>query len=322
MLTTCPECQTTFRLSHTQLEARRGLVRCGYCRAVFNAYDTLLPEFETPASPPTETLEHAIPSFLVEPRETRQPEIPEPIFARTLQLPEMEPEEPEAEEPEAEEAEAKDSESEVDAFVLHLSDRISEEEGPKFEPPPVMPFADSPDAILLSELPTRAQLEPEPPAGRKIWLGLLNVLLVVALLAQAAYFLRGSLVAWMPELRPGLASVCERLGCQIPLDSDIEAIRVESSSLETDPEQANRATLRVSFSNRSRTLQQWPHFVLKLTDWQGGPLAQRAFGPADYLAKDKAHRNGMAPMSEHEFHLDLDLGGLSASGYEVQARYP
>jgi len=48
MLTTCPECRTTFRVSQPQLEARRGLVRCGSCRAVFNAYDTLLPEFQAP----------------------------------------------------------------------------------------------------------------------------------------------------------------------------------------------------------------------------------------------------------------------------------
>jgi hypothetical protein len=30
----------------------------------------------------------------------------------------------------------------------------------------------------------------------------------------------------------------------------------------------------------------------------------------------------MAPMSELEFQLDLDLGGLSASGYEVKPQYP
>jgi predicted Zn finger-like uncharacterized protein len=48
MQTTCPECRTTFRVSQEQLGARRGLVRCGGCHAVFNAYDTLLPELETP----------------------------------------------------------------------------------------------------------------------------------------------------------------------------------------------------------------------------------------------------------------------------------
>lgn len=319
MLTTCPECQTTFRLSHAQLEARRGLVRCGYCRAVFNAYDTLLPEFETPVAPPTESFEQAIQSVSAEFGEAGQPEAPAPAYTSAPQPAVEKLEEAEAEEPEAEESEAEGTET--DAFVLHLSDRVVDE-GPQFEPPPVMPFADGTDAILLSELPTRAQEEPEPLAGRRFWLASLNVLLVLALLVQAAYFLRGPLVSWLPELRPGLVAACATLGCQIPLDSDIEFIRIESSSLETDPEQADHATLRVSFSNRARAPQQWPHFVLKLTDWQGGPLARRAFSPADYLAKDQPYRSGMAPMSEHEFHLDLNLGGLSASGYEVLPKYP
>ncbi|MDD4881955.1 MAG: DUF3426 domain-containing protein [Gallionellaceae bacterium] len=315
MLTTCPECQTTFRLSHAQLEARRGLVRCGYCRAVFNAYDTLLPEFETPApAQEPETVELVVQRDLSEPV-AAAPASPEPEAASPIEAPI-----PGYEDVSQQEAEPAD-EPEGDAFMLHLSERV-DEAAVEFGPPPVMPVADGPDAILLSDLPTRAQLEPEYRPSRKLWLGLLNLVLVLLLLAQAVYFLRGPLVAWLPELRPGLTAACETLGCRIPLDSDIGAIRVESSSLETDPEQANRATLRVSFSNRSQTLQQWPHFVLKLTDWQGGPLAQRAFGPADYLAKDKSYRTGMAPMSEHEFHLDLDLGGLSASGYEVLARYP
>jgi predicted Zn finger-like uncharacterized protein len=48
MQTTCPECRTTFRVSQDHLGSRRGLVRCGSCNAVFNAYDTLLPELESP----------------------------------------------------------------------------------------------------------------------------------------------------------------------------------------------------------------------------------------------------------------------------------
>ncbi len=52
MQTSCPECGTSFRVSQEQLGLRRGLVRCGRCNAVFNAYDTLLPELEgAPAEP-------------------------------------------------------------------------------------------------------------------------------------------------------------------------------------------------------------------------------------------------------------------------------
>lgn len=309
MLTTCPECRTTFRLSQAQLEARRGLVRCGHCKAVFNAYDTLLPEFETPAA--AEPLPATVPAA----EYPAPPALDEVAGAVTP-------------------AEATAPEGDEEAFVLHLSEGGEAGGLPQFEPPPVMPFAQEPvptaeqataegaDAILLSELPTRSQIEPGRSAGLRLLAGLASGLLALALIAQSAYFLRGPLVAWLPDLRPALEAACAPLGCRIPLASDPAAIKVEASSLETDPEQPNRATLRVSFSNRSRLAQQWPLFVLKLTDWQGGALAQRVFRPAEYLPSGQAGQPGMAPMSEQEFRLDLDLGGLSASGYEVVARYP
>jgi len=59
MVTSCPSCVTTFRVSHDQLKVRHGEVRCGKCDAVFDAFKTL-------ASLPDEPL----PEILVE----RQPE--------------------------------------------------------------------------------------------------------------------------------------------------------------------------------------------------------------------------------------------------------
>lgn len=44
MLTRCPECNTTFRVTPEQLKARAGDVRCGACQNVFNALDTLVEE--------------------------------------------------------------------------------------------------------------------------------------------------------------------------------------------------------------------------------------------------------------------------------------
>ena len=48
MLTTCPECRTNFRVTQEHLALRRGLVRCGQCGVVFNAYDSLLAELVAP----------------------------------------------------------------------------------------------------------------------------------------------------------------------------------------------------------------------------------------------------------------------------------
>ncbi len=42
MYTRCPECQSTFRITPAQIKAREGLVRCGRCRAVFQAEQHLV----------------------------------------------------------------------------------------------------------------------------------------------------------------------------------------------------------------------------------------------------------------------------------------
>ncbi len=41
MYTQCPECGIYFRITHAQLKAREGLVRCGECQAVFHANERL-----------------------------------------------------------------------------------------------------------------------------------------------------------------------------------------------------------------------------------------------------------------------------------------
>lgn len=44
MQTRCPHCQTRFRVTTEQLKLRQGQVRCGACRAVFDALDSLSDE--------------------------------------------------------------------------------------------------------------------------------------------------------------------------------------------------------------------------------------------------------------------------------------
>ncbi|HEX5394591.1 MAG TPA: DUF3426 domain-containing protein [Rhodocyclaceae bacterium] len=51
MLTRCPHCTTTFRVKPEQLKARLGRVRCGECRTVFNALDSLVEEVPQAAAP-------------------------------------------------------------------------------------------------------------------------------------------------------------------------------------------------------------------------------------------------------------------------------
>lgn len=60
MVTRCPHCATAFRITTNVLEAHRGLVRCGHCSEVFNAYDSLDNLHDAPArSIPSEEIQEA-----------------------------------------------------------------------------------------------------------------------------------------------------------------------------------------------------------------------------------------------------------------------
>lgn len=80
MATRCPECGTLFRITAEQLQAREGRVRCGRCRQVFNALDTLTsvpdpPVVDAVQSPPQPA---ALPSAQESQRQTPPPDVPSP----------------------------------------------------------------------------------------------------------------------------------------------------------------------------------------------------------------------------------------------------
>lgn len=310
MLTACPECRTTFRVGQAQLDAKRGLVRCGHCNAVFNAYDALLPEI---AIPPAEEAEPVKPASGQAPKPVIEPssERLEPRIDLDFELPKFEPEPPPL--PTARPVAAKPE------LVADLAAYRTEPALDDVEPMPTwLALAERADDVLLSELPVT-----ERPSGlARFGRGLLLVLLTLSFVLQLVYFGRSELASWHPMLRPYLEAACVPLHCAVPLPRDRDVLRVESSSLETDPESPANARLRVAFSNRAERTMAWPHMVLTLTDLRDKALAQRVFTPRDYLAGKALGKPGIAPSQEYEVWLDLNLGGLSAAGYRVALEYP
>lgn len=327
MLTTCPECHTTFRVSQTQLDQRRGLVRCGRCSAVFNAYDTLLPELATPAqeeaalqaaaerpaAPPAEIPVTGATPAIGAAAEFVSPSSADggPMTAATS-APEGDalltdwrrtPPETTLARPKRGKS-ATDTATDRAAIKLDASPSASE----------------TPEAILLSALPTSRG--PVLPGWRSALWMLASAVLALTFLLQIIYFLRAEIAAAWPETRPVLEDACQRLGCTLPLPRDPTALRFDASALETDPEDATRAVLRVSLSNRSDRTIAWPHLVLILTDVRDVPVAQRPFPPSDYLTQAGLETQGMAPREEREIRLELELKGLSAYGYKLDKRYP
>ena len=71
MITKCPSCGTTFRVTPPQLQAQHGMVRCGRCATVFDGFKTL-------ASSPGDVPFEAAPETLPTRSEPARNEIPAP----------------------------------------------------------------------------------------------------------------------------------------------------------------------------------------------------------------------------------------------------
>jgi len=313
MQTTCPECRTTFRVSQEHLGARRGLVRCGSCQAVFNAYDTLLPELETPS---VEEVAHAAPAAAAYEEQPLQMTSPDAQESAAVEVSDAEIAGPPAtaeivlDEPEPAEPEPALVEKSADEPASAPTSQAV-----------VEPVVDKPVRDILLE--PMWPVSDKPKRTWKFWLYLLLAgLLTAVLVLQTLYFLRGELAAALPATRPALESLCRPLACTVPLAQQLDKSSIAASSLEHDPENRSRVKLSLLLANRSGQAQAWPWIMLTLSDVRQAPVAQKVFRPSAYLPKDIDAAAGLAAGSEREIRLDLDIGNLVASGYAVNLSYP
>jgi predicted Zn finger-like uncharacterized protein len=336
MQTTCPECRTTFRVSQDNLGARRGLVRCGTCNAVFNAYDTLLPELESPPAEPA-------------PTRSAPPSTPPATELSTLELSESTV--PVSADADSNTATAKlertpealvaaayaaanlpaqaehiantltDIDEAEDEPVVHLSASATLQAPLPAEPEPIKTRVPEPEPDILLQ-PLSAPKPPRPLTWKTLFSATLATLLVGLFVLQAAYFLRAELAVSVPVTRPALEWLCQALNCSVPLPCQLDQNAIAASSLEHDPEQKSRVRLSFLLTNHTGQTQAWPRIMLTLSDMREAPVAQQVFQPQSYLPKGVNPSAGMPNNSEREIRLDLELGNLVASGYALRLEYP
>jgi len=149
-----------------------------------------------------------------------------------------------------------------------------------------------------------------------------SVLLLIILLAQAAYFFRVELAANQPGLKPVLTTWCSLLQCTVPLPQKADLMSIESSDLEADPAQVGVITLNALLRNHAPYAQAYPNLELTLTDAQDKALARRTFRPVEYLKSGEDEKEGLAANRELGVKLNLDTTDLQASGYRLLLFYP
>lgn len=286
MLTRCPGCGTSFRITTDQLVSRQGKVRCGNCQQIFSALGSLVHTRDAAVHPPA-----------VEPAAAREPAkaAPAPMPAAGAASipapgPASIPMEPEP------------------AFAQAVEPAGEEVLEPAREP------------ARAAFRPAVDDDEDQAPRRRFPWLSFVGVLLATTMLAaQGAYFYRDQLALIEPDTKPYLLQMCARLNCKIEMPADPQAIGIESSSLEADPADKTLMQMTALLRNRSALAQNLPYLELTLLDSQEAPLARRVLRPEDYAG---AKPGPLAPDSEYQVKVGVDAAQLKASGYRLYAFYP
>ncbi len=340
----CPHCASVFRLGDDQLAAAQGWVQCGVCGVAFDARLSLLMEDGSTLPRATDP----------EPSVPDAPPQPEVSPAATVTEPEHPPAPPDtADEPAPLPAPADEAASpatiELPRGVREREDPLDlpsiilidpnlpsyDEPGPMpvirpvpdpvptvIVPPPTNP-APAPLPAARIEYAQPAPAKPVRPARRRTlnpWVGgLLALLLVLALLAQLAWFQRDTLATQFPQTRPLLEQACAQLGCTLTLPKQLDQIHIVGSDLTTEANGQLRLVL--TLGNRARHVMAWPVLVLTLTDQAGRPLARRSFAPSEYLGDASRIRTGMPPLAEQPLSLPLAVRNLAPMGFDLRLAY-
>lgn len=319
MLTRCPACTTTFRVTPEQLKARAGKVRCGKCQTVFNALDSLvetLPDPAVPAHPVAPaTARDGTPASSAAVGPSPQPPAPKVPADVALDI---------LLEPPTTSAPAADQ-SIVEEIVLEALP--STPEGIR----DVALNAGLVAARETTEVPGydkwaegafAGTVAVEVPGSRPRWpFVLAALLLLVALAGQVAYQFRSELAVAAPSLRPMLQAACKALDCDIPLPRHSEFVSIEASDLQTDPARNGVLTLTATLKNRAPYAQAWPLLELTLTDVQDNALLRRVLQPNEYLPA-KVDPTVFPPNADVAVHLWLETKDVVAAGYRLYVFYP
>ncbi|MDP3030981.1 MAG: DUF3426 domain-containing protein [Rhodocyclaceae bacterium] len=357
MLTRCPHCETDFRVTPEQLKVRQGQVRCGTCRGVFNAIDSLTDELlvpmrfpahlPPPAATEPENLSDVLPVWMPGefPRAAAQDDTTAPAepLSGALQersAPGDEPTEP-APENNTDAAAANLPSAATDTVAEEIDPPPQEEPGSTDEESrrwqdevPRMGYGAAAESTPLTAppAPTKTTITPAPaawgpyvntPRPRR-WPWIIGISLLLLLSAgQLLYIFRVELAVLAPELRPALLAACAQLDCTLPRPRKAELIGIETSDLApAGAGNEGRLLLTATLKNRAPFDQEYPLLELSLTDTRDSALVRKVLSPAEYLPADRAAASGFAANADVAVRLTLDSADIPAVGYRLYLFYP
>lgn len=353
LATKCPQCGALFRVVADQLKLRGGLVRCGQCRAVFDAIGSLtyvddsalLPTRATgaveppvAAAPPPATDESSAPRSPLGPATTfRIAPVPPATLAGPLPA-QFEPRRAPPDEPAvmrrrarpARGADTRTMMTGTDAVVptLAVPEAADAPLGSAF-PEDAATIVEAPrdtavDVVSHGEAPEFARPPRRRGRGFSIVYGGGSALLVALALIQFAVILRGQLMIHWPQARPLLVHLCSAFDCTVTWPTQPDQLAVIGTELQAIPG-TDALELSAVVRNRAAFRQSLPAVEVTLTDVRNQALARKVFTPADYLASagepTARLQEGLAPGSDLAIRIFFEARGLAPAGFLVYPFY-
>jgi predicted Zn finger-like uncharacterized protein len=328
MLTQCPNCQTTFRVTTEILRVADGQVRCGRCQTQFDALERLIDENEpaqhrsaraTHAPPPPAPIEVEEPAaqedITLEGRHIEisgryrmpdsprgEPRIREETVEEWVEIDDID-EPDEAGTIEVEEASIDEAEP-VDIEVTE-DEAYEEEEAEAEQAHEELAETAEPEVDLLST--------PRRPSVAPVW-KILAGPLVLLLVIQFVHTYRHTL-ARHPRLGPAIVSLYGALGVNLQPDWDLHAYEILQWHLGSDPAQPGTLKVRASLKNVASFAQPYPLLKLVLEDRWGERVREREFEPAEYLDPGIAPDRLLAPAQQATATISIVDPGPDAEGF-------
>jgi len=303
LITTCPHCETRFKVTTEQLLLRNGTVRCGACRQVFDGGARLVSDEAA--------------DLLLNPIATQESEL---TIAASESMP----------------ATGK-TESNMQDELETLSKAISDwqvqprKDLPKFDPlldedeVDSLPVVSNPTISTPANEPTFVQEAKQKARRSRLWKTVIWVgipLLLISLALQLLIHFRNEIVAQAPESDPAMRIACAYLGCTINLPAQIKQLSLQSSQLRAIPDQVNQFELIALLRNQSPSPQAWPSLELQLKDEIGDIITRKVFLPQNFLTQANLVKQGITAQSEHEIRLVFELTGPAPTDFQLTMFYP
>jgi predicted Zn finger-like uncharacterized protein len=360
LATKCPQCGALFRVVADQLKLRGGLVRCGQCRAVFDAIGSLTyldeaslaqsrtgPVGAKPSDVPTPSSEDAAAARqALGPSTTLRisPVAPATLagnVAPRIELPRPPPEEPALVRRRAKAAaraitETRES-TETPATGSRVPTLLASNEVRPAAPaseglpavdvvPPAPPLADTAadEAAPTEPAPRFARPRRDPTRGFSVVFGGGSVVLAALAVLQLTVIFRSELMVHWPQSRLLLVDLCSVFRCTVSWPTQADQLAVIGTELQAIAG-TDALELTAVVRNRASFRQALPAVEVTLTDARNRALARKVFSPADYLASagepSARLQEGIGPGSDLTIRILFEARGLTPAGFLVYPFY-